>query len=96
MLHLVSAMPRFAAAWAGSRPVSMAFLRNDSPDLRPSFKAQMVLPNPDPLEGRPEHGGRDRHMCCGIESVDALEGRLKAAGIEYTRSKSGRKAIFFR
>lgn len=23
----------------------------------------MELPNPDPFEGRPEHGGRDRHVC---------------------------------
>lgn len=25
----------------------------------------MELPNPDPLEGRPQHGGRDRHFCVG-------------------------------
>lgn len=23
----------------------------------------MELPNPDPADGRPEHGGRDRHVC---------------------------------
>ena len=23
----------------------------------------MELPNPDPMDGRPEHGGRDRHVC---------------------------------
>ena len=23
----------------------------------------MELPNPDPMNGRPEHGGRDRHVC---------------------------------
>lgn len=23
----------------------------------------MELPNPDPADGRPEHGGRDRHLC---------------------------------
>lgn len=23
----------------------------------------MQLPNPDPMDGRPEHGGRDRHVC---------------------------------
>ena len=23
----------------------------------------MELPNPDPEQGRPEHGGRDRHVC---------------------------------
>lgn len=56
----------------------------------------MVLPNPDPMEGRPEHGGRDRHTAVGVASVDALQARLEQFDISYTRSKSGRKAIFFR
>lgn len=118
----------------------------------------MVLPNPDPMEGRPEvgaathsacspvhschsrltctsatqtgkamigpqgvhlwhclcafpvivspransnclyvqHGGQDRHVAVGVESVDALQGRLEDFSIPFTRSKSGRKAIFFR
>ncbi|KAK6944794.1 Glyoxalase/fosfomycin resistance/dioxygenase domain [Dillenia turbinata] len=41
----------------------------------------MELPNPDPLTGHPEHGGRNRrHKGC----------------IPYTLSKSGRPAIFMR
>ena len=58
----------------------------------------MELPNPDPsnLDQRPEHGGRDRHFCVGVESVDALEADLKSKDVPYTASKSGRKAIFFR
>lgn len=56
----------------------------------------MELPNPDPLEGRPAHGGRDRHFCVGIQDLDGLVGRLEGAGVEYTMSMSGRRAMFFR
>ncbi|QDZ20847.1 glyoxalase [Chloropicon primus] len=58
----------------------------------------MEVPNPDPtdLSLRPEHGGRDRHFCMGVEDVDALEDALRENGVQYTKSKSGRAAIFFR
>ncbi|XP_022932045.1 uncharacterized protein LOC111438358 isoform X3 [Cucurbita moschata] len=53
----------------------------------------MELPDPDPLSGRPEHGGRDRHTCIGIRDVSKLKVILDKAGIPYTLSKSGRPAI---
>jgi len=58
----------------------------------------MELPNPDPLDPseRPEHGGRDRHFCIEVDSLKPLLQRLEAAGVPYTRSKSGRPAAFFR
>lgn len=56
----------------------------------------MELPNPDPLEDRPEHGGRDRHFCIGIEDLDPLIESLDQANVEYTKSMSGRRAVFFR
>lgn len=56
----------------------------------------MELPSPDPVDGRPEHGGRDRHFCVGVASVAPIETRLKANNIPYTASMSGRPAIFFR
>lgn len=56
----------------------------------------MELPSPDPTEGRPTHGGRDRHFCVGVRGVAALAARLDAAGVPYTQSASGRPAIFFR
>ncbi len=56
----------------------------------------LELPNPDPMEGRPEHGGRDRHLAMTIGSLDALAARLEAQGIAFTLSKSGRKALFCR
>ena len=64
--------------------------------IGPEMIHLMELPNPDPIEGRPEHGGRDRHFCVGVEDIGPLEERLKQAGVSYTRSKSGRAAIFFR
>lgn len=56
----------------------------------------LELPNPDPIEGRPAHGGRDRHMALAIDGLDELARTLDAAGIAYTRSRSGRRALFFR
>ena len=54
------------------------------------------LPNPDPVSGRPAHGGRDRHTALRIESLDRMQDRLDRAGIPYTLSSSGRRALFCR
>lgn len=54
------------------------------------------LPNPDPVEGRPEHGGRDRHTALGVAGWEALKQRLDEAGVVYTLSRSGRRAMFVR
>ncbi|MCB2262859.1 MAG: VOC family protein [Candidatus Thiosymbion ectosymbiont of Robbea hypermnestra] len=56
----------------------------------------LELPNPDPLLGRPQHGGRDRHLALTVPDLDALTERLEQAGIAFTRSRSGRRAIFCR
>ena len=56
----------------------------------------LELPNPDPLEGRPSHGGRDRHLAFHVHDLQSLSERLAQAGIFYTMSKSGRKALFCR
>ncbi|XP_010536871.1 PREDICTED: uncharacterized protein LOC104811753 [Tarenaya hassleriana] len=56
----------------------------------------MELPNPDPLTGRPDHGGRDRHACIAIRDVSRLKEILDRAGIPYTMSRSGRPALFTR
>ena len=56
----------------------------------------MELTNPDPVTGRPAHGGRDRHFALAVSDVDELRRALDAAGVVYTQSKSGRKAMFCR
>lgn len=56
----------------------------------------LELDNPDPTTGRPAHGGRDRHVAMYCNSVDALKQALDEAGIAYTTSISGRKALFCR
>ena len=56
----------------------------------------LQLPNPDPVEGRPSHGGRDRHMALGISDLESLIAQLADAGIPYTLSRSGRRALFCR
>ena len=56
----------------------------------------MALPNPDAGAERPTHGGRDRHLALAVADIAELRRALDAAGIVYTQSKSGRKALFCR
>ena len=56
----------------------------------------LVLPNPDPVTERPAHAGRDRHLAFTVVDLDALQARLAEAGVAYTRSASGRRALFCR
>ena len=56
----------------------------------------LELPNPDPVSGRPAHGGRDRHAAFAVNALDDLTASLEKAGIAYTLSKSGRRALFCR
>lgn len=56
----------------------------------------LELPNPDPVTGRPAHGGRDRHLALSTSALDPLIAVLNQAGISYTLSRSGRRALFCR
>ena len=56
----------------------------------------LEVPNPDPATGRPAHVGRDRHLALAVEDLDAWAARLEAAGVAFTRSRSGRRALFCR
>ncbi len=56
----------------------------------------LELPNPDPLDGRPEHGGRDRHLAFHIDDISQLIEKLSEKNIPFTTSRSGRKALFCR
>ena len=56
----------------------------------------LEVENVDPVLGRPAHGGRDRHVAMLVGQLDLIENKLHEAGISFTRSKSGRKAIFCR
>jgi len=56
----------------------------------------MQLPNPDAASMRPIHGGRDRHIALGTDSIEQLAARLDAAQVVYTLSMSGRAALFCR
>jgi glyoxylase I family protein len=56
----------------------------------------LEVPNPDPVEGRPAHGGRDRHVAFTVSDADGLAARLEAAGVTISRSRSGRAAFFCR
>lgn len=56
----------------------------------------MQLPNPDSKEGRPEHGGKDKHIALVVDDIAALEKRLNDANVSISKSKSGRPAFFCR
>ena len=56
----------------------------------------LELPNPDSVEDRPEHGGRDRHLAMSVTDLDQIKMALEQADIDYTQSKSGRRALFCR
>ena len=44
----------------------------------------------------PEHGGRDRHIAMDVIDLDAVIAELDSYGIDYTLSRSGRRALFCR
>ena len=54
------------------------------------------LPNPDPVDNRPEHGGRDRHTALTVSSLDVVIAELEQAKLPFTVSSSGRRALFCR
>ncbi len=56
----------------------------------------LELPNSDSTDNRPQHVGRDRHLACQVSDLDGIIARLEKANIAYTRSRSGRSAVFFR
>lgn len=56
----------------------------------------MQLPDPAKDSERPEHGGRDYHVAFSVTSVETIAGSLDKLGIPYTRSRSGRNALFCR
>ena len=56
----------------------------------------LELPNPDPVENRPQHGGRDRHLAFRVDDLSGLVETLERSKIDFTLSKSGRKALFCR
>jgi glyoxylase I family protein len=56
----------------------------------------LELSNPDPVSGRPAHGGRDRHTALAVTGLDDFATRLDRAGIPFTMSRSGRRALFCR
>ena len=56
----------------------------------------LEVPNPDSIENRPEHGGRDHHVALQVSDLNIVIQRLENAAISYSKSKSGRAALFCR
>lgn len=71
----------YPGAWLGLGPVQIHLLE---------------LENPDPVAGRPAHGGRDRHVALTVGDLDVVAARLDGASLPYTLSRSGRRALFCR
>jgi hypothetical protein len=51
-------------------------------NIGPEMIHLMELPNPDKFGERPEHGGRDRHFCIGLDpgAIEPLMARLDKHG----------------
>ena len=56
----------------------------------------MQLDDPDKKSERPEHGGRDHHVAFAVSSIDIISKSLENLEMFFTKSKSGRKALFCR
>ncbi|MBD3754170.1 MAG: VOC family protein [Gammaproteobacteria bacterium] len=54
----------------------------------------MQLPNPNTDTQRPEHGGRDYHFALRVDSIEMFALKLEQLQMPFTRSRSGRKALF--
>lgn len=65
-------------------------------DLGPQQIHLLVLPSPEQGLERPEHGGRDRHIALLVDDLEGMATQLSDNGVSYTRSHSGRKALFCR
>ncbi len=56
----------------------------------------LELPDPMVRKELPNHGGRDRHVAFIVEDLSRLIARLIQHQIEFSQSRSGRKALFCR
>lgn len=56
----------------------------------------MQLDNPNEDTIRPEHGGRDFHFALRVDSIDDYLEILQSKDVSFTKSKSGRKAVFIK
>lgn len=56
----------------------------------------MELPNPCQGVARPAHGGRDFHFALRVDDLTQWVAWLEEKGIPFTRSQSGRMALFLR
>ncbi|MFA5371409.1 MAG: VOC family protein [Sideroxydans sp.] len=56
----------------------------------------MQLPDPEAGLQRPAHGGRDRHVAFTVSDLAVLMEKLDEAGVAYSLSRSGRRALFCR
>ena len=66
-------------------------------DVAPSQQIHlMLLPDPEAGLQRPAHGGHDRHVAMRVRDLPQLIARLDAAGVTYSVSQSGRRALFCR
>ncbi|MDH3355740.1 MAG: VOC family protein [Chromatiales bacterium] len=56
----------------------------------------LLLPENIPQRTLPDHVGRDGHLALLVEELPKYIQRAEQAGITYTKSRSGREAIFLR
>lgn len=84
-LGVLICAPRFATGLEINRNRPDDKLPYDGAWLNVGSPSQMIhlmeLPNPDPKEGRPKHGGRDRHACVSVKDVSKIKEVFDKAGM---------------
>jgi len=56
----------------------------------------MQLDDPNKNSESPKHGGRDYHVAFSVNSLDKLIASLEKLNVSFTKSCSGREALFCR
>lgn len=56
----------------------------------------LEVDNPYSTSSLPKHGGRDRHLALRVRSLEEVISRLDEHDYTYSKSKSGRAALFVR
>jgi glyoxylase I family protein len=74
-----------------SLPYPGAFLRFGRNEIH-----LIQLTSVDQRDGRPAHGGRDRHIAITVNNIDLIKERLEVRNLSFTMSMSGRRALFCR
>ncbi len=96
----------YPGAWlnVGGRQIHLLQVPDPNPAAKPAAAPRFRFPRRERVgamsrrKPRPVfvHGGRDRHFAMLVADLSKVIADLEAAGLDYTLSRSGRRALFCR